>query len=306
MLLTTRHNALYLLLTAIIMMVVPRLAFAETELSGALGLGYEYDSNVAVDELDRASNLGDNALVSSLDLALDSDLTDSTAASLSYDYSRVDYQSFDTLSRETHMLGANLSSDWGAVTTGINYFYIAALLDGDDFLTYQRISPSLSGFVSKRWFLRGAYVHGEKDVSRRRGRNAINDGLELDSYYFWRGLIRYFNIGYNYRTENSQADRFDYDAHQVKIRFVQRFELGDRLATVELGLRHEVRDYTGITPSIGEERDDDRTRFKIEMEVPFGEHIQWLVYAGYSDYVSNLPAADYEQSLVGTRIEILF
>lgn len=279
---------------------------AQTAFSGAIGAGYEYDSNVSVDELEQASNLGDQALVSSLDLAVDTEFNDSTEASLSYGYSRVDYQTFDALSRETHMLGANLSADIEPVTVGLNYFYISALLDGSDFLTYQRISPSVSGFLSKRWFLRGAYVHGEKEVSRRQGRNAINDGLELDSYYFWRGLRRYFNIGYTYRMEDSQAPRFDYTAHQMKVRFVQRIELVGKLATLELGARYEVRDYSSPTLSIGERRDDDRMRVKLELEVPLGTRFQWLVYTGYSDYASNLPSADYDQTLIGSRLEFLF
>lgn len=281
-------------------------ASAQTELSGTLSLGLEYDSNVSVDELDRASNVGDTGRLLNVDLGVEHDFSEATSASLSYSFAQVNYETFDNLSRQTHMLGADISTDWGAATTGINYFYINALLDGEDFLTYERVSPSVSGFVSKRWFLRGAYVHGEKRVTRRPGRNARNDGVEIDAYYFWRGLRRYINAGYVYRLEDSQAPRFDYAAHQLKLRWVQRFELWSELATFELGARYEVRDYSSITPIIAEERDDDRLRLKAELDMPLGKQVNWLIYAGYSDYVSNLPAADYEQTLIGTRVEWSF
>lgn len=275
-------------------------------MSGDLSLGYEYDSNVTVDELDRSSSVGDGGLVSSVNLSLDHDINDDTSGSLSYGYSRIDYDQFDFLSRETHIVGANLSSRVGDATLGMNYFYIDARLDGRDFLTYHRVSPSLSGFVSKKWFLRGAYVYGDKKISRRPGRDAENHGAELDLYYFWQGLRRYVNLGYVYRDENSRADRFDYKAHQVKLRAVQRFEILGKLSTLELAIRYEDRDYSGITPSIGEERSDERYRLNIELAVPVTDALTWSIYAGYSDYYSNLPSADYDQNLTGTRVEWAF
>ena len=281
-------------------------AHAETSVSGEVSLGYEYDSNVSVDELDRNSSVGDGGVLFAADISVDHDFTDKTSASASYGYSRIDYQDFEFLNRETHMLGGNLSSKWDDVTAGINYFYINARLDGNDFLTYHRVSPSLSGFVSKRWFLRGAYVFGDKTIANRPGRDAQNHGTELDGYYFWRGLRRYINLGYVYRQEDSQAARFKYEAHQVKLRVVQRFEVFSKLSTLELGLRYEDRNYDEATPSIGERRSDERLRTTIEFDVPLTDRINWRVYAGYSDYVSNLPSADYDQSILGTLIELTF
>ena len=281
-------------------------AHAETVLSGQLGLGYEYDSNVSVDELDRSSSIGDNGLLFSAELGVDHDFTDETSGSLSYAYSRIDYNEFDFLSRETHILGANLSSSWDPVTAGINYFYIEAMLDGDNFLTYHRISPSLSGFVSKKWFLRAAYVYGDKAIANRPGRDAANHGADMDVYYFWQGLRRYINLGFVYRDEDSRAARFDYTAHQIKLRMVQRFEIFSRLSTLEVGLRYENRDYSSPTPSIGERRKDERYRAGLELEIPLTEQVNWQVYSGYSDYYSNLPSADYDQTVVGTRVEFNF
>ena len=281
-------------------------AHAETLVSGEVSLGYEYDSNVSVDELDRSSSVGDGGVLFAADISVDHDFTDKTSASASYGYSRIDYQDFEFLNRETHMLGGNLSSKWEDVTTSINYFYINARLDGNDFLTYHRVSPSLSGFVSKRWFLRGAYVFGDKTIANRPGRDAQNHGTELDAYYFWRGLRRYINLGYVYRQEDSQAARFKYTAHQVKLRMVQRFEVFSKLSTLELGLRYEDRNYDEETPSIGERRRDERLRATIEFDVPLTDRINWRVYGGYSDYLSNLPSADYDQSIVGTLVELTF
>ena len=281
-------------------------ANAELGLSGTLSAGYEHDSNVSVDELDRTSSRGDGGLVLGADIAIEKDLTESTDISASYGFSRIDYQTFSALSRDTHMLGLNVSTDWEKFETSLNYFYIRAQLDGRDFLTYQRISPSISGFVSKRWFLRGAYVRGDKEVNNRPGRNAVNDGLELDAYFFWNGLRRYINVGYNFRAEDSQADRFDYRAHQAKLRFVQRIEVFGKLSTLEMGLRYEDRDFSNVTPSFGIDRNDKRLRGKVSFELPITESVLWQVYSGHSDYSSNLPSADYQQTLIGSRLEWVF
>ena len=43
---------------------------SETVVSGELSLGYEYDSNVTVDEVDRDTNVGDGGLLAVQQLAL--------------------------------------------------------------------------------------------------------------------------------------------------------------------------------------------------------------------------------------------
>ena len=87
---------------------------------------------------------------------------------------------------------------------------------------------------------------------------------------------------------------------------MQRFEVFSKLSTLELGLRYEDRDYDEATPSIGERRHDERLRATIEFDVPLTDRINWRVYGGYSDYLSNLPSADYDQSILGTLVEITF
>ena len=284
----------------------PEVGQAETTVHGSLSIGFEHDTNVAVDELDRSSNLSDVGRLYDGNLRISHDFNDSVSGKVSYDFSAIDYAEFDRLSRQTQSLGAGLSADLGGVKAGLNYFFTNTRLDNNNFLTYHRLSPSISGFASKRWFFRGAWVYGDKTLERRPGRDAVTHGLETDAYYFWRGLRRYFNIGYAFRHENSRADRFDFEGHLIKLRAVQRFDIGASLSTLEAGIRYEERDYQSVTPSIGEPRYDDRLKISISFDYQMTKQINWRFYANYSDYQSNLPSADYDQTVVGSALEFSF
>jgi len=278
----------------------------ETETSGSISLGAEYDSNVSVDEIDRSSSEGDIARIFSADLRVAHDITDTVSSTFSVDYTHVGYSSFDKLNRKTLVIGANLDKSMGAYTVGLDYFFIDAKLNGKKFLRYERIAPSVSGFIKKRWFLRGSYAYAEKSIENRPGRDARNDGLEMDAYYFVSGLRQYLNLGYTFRNEDSVAERYAYESHQLKLRGIQRINVFGRLAAMELGVRYEERAYKGLSPSIDEQRWDKRLRFTGEIEIPLLENLYVTVYGGYSDYDSNLPSADYYQSVLGSRIEFVF
>ena len=150
----------------------------------------------------------------------------------------------------------------------MSFFYILSRLDNEKFLDLYQISPSVSGFLARKWFARGAYVYFNKSIHNRPERDASANSGEADLYYFFRGLRTYFNLGYRYRDEDADGNQYDYSSNGVKLRYIQRFELFSRLAKFELSWRYEDRDYSSPTPSIGEDRDDQRQRWRVDFEVP--------------------------------------
>ncbi|TDG14216.1 hypothetical protein E2F43_08455 [Seongchinamella unica] len=273
-----------------------------TDFSAEVSLGVEYDSNVTVDELDASSNQSDYSLMVNAELQLEHQFTDTLDMTLTYDFSQADYEEFNFVDRQTHLLGLDFGARIGEVNSGLTLYYINARLDGNDFLEYYRGSPYVSGFLSKRWFARGAYVYSDKTIEQNEFRNAESHAGEVDFYFFRRGLRSYFNLGYKFKDEDAVADRYDYSADNFKLRYIHRFEVfGDVLKT-ELSWRYEHRDYSGITPSIGEEREDRRHRWKIDLEYPVMEKGSISLYGGYGDYDSNFPRSDYDQHVIGTRL----
>lgn len=275
---------------------------SSTEFSAEVGLGAEYDSNVTVDELDASSSESDYSLIMDAELQLEHQFNDRTEVALTYDFSQSNYDQFSFLDRQTHLLGLDLSTDLGKLSSGLSVYYINARLDGNDFLEYYRGSPYLSGFLSKRWFARGAYVYSDKTIEQNMGRNAESHAGELDLYYFRRGLRSYFNFGYKFKDEDAVEERFDYAANNLKIRYVKRFDVFGEVLKTEYSWRYERRDYSSITPSIGEKREDNRHRWKVDIEYPILTKGTIAIYAGYADYDSNYPRSDYDQQVVGTRL----
>ena len=269
--------------------------------SAEVAVGAEYDSNVSVEEVDATSGESDHAIIVDLEVGMDQQINERTDLSLSYDFSNSKYNEFSRVDRQTHIFGADLAYDAGDFNAGISAYYIDARLDGDGFLELTRVSPSLSGFISKRWFARGAYVFSDKTLDERPDRDAQTHAGEADLYFFRRGLRSYFNVGYQFKDEDAEAARYDFRSHNLKLRYIHRTELFSRLAKIELSWRFEDREYLSETPSIGEDRDDTRNRWKVDLEYPVTDQATIQLYGGYAEYDSNLPAADYYQTVFGTR-----
>ena len=275
----------------------------KTRWSAEAGIGVEYDTNVSVDEVDLSSGQSDYAWVADFELGVRHRFSPKTQGSLNYDISQSRYNEFSSVDRLTQILGADLSREIGSASAGFSTYYIDSRLDGEDFLQYVRVSPSISGFLSRRWFGRGAYVYSERDIDQRPMRDAQTNTGEVDLYYFHRGLRSYANIGYRYRTEDAGAPELDFDAHALKLRYIRRFDLWDRRAKAEIAMRYEVRDYRFEEPTIEEPRNDDRLRWKLDFELPVTQRVTWQLYYSYGDYVSNLPRADFTQTIIGSRLQ---
>ncbi|GAB3279456.1 hypothetical protein GCM10027297_17110 [Parahaliea aestuarii] len=264
-------------------------------------MGVEYDSNVAVDELDASSSESDYAATFDAEVSMKKALSDKTDLGLSYDFNQNIYRHFKEVNRQTHILGANLSRDIGGADIGLTGFYINSRLDGSSFLQLSRLSPTVSGFLGKKWFGRAAYVYADKSLAQSPERDASTQAAEADLYFFRRGLRSYFNLGYRFRDENAEGEPFDYQSNAVKLRYIHRFDLQQRSVKMELAWRYEMRDYQSETPSIGMEREDRRQRLQVDIEVPVMTRAALQFYAGYGDFESNFDPADYNQNIVGSR-----
>ena len=282
------------------------LASAGSEFGLELAAGYAWDDNVGLDEVERAT--GESDEVTSLEIQGSAEFSFDERASVRISAGLVDdsYRQFSQVDRRTESLGINLETQFGKATVGINWFDVSADLDDEAFLTYERLSPYVAGFLSKQWFIRGEYVYGEKTIARRPAREADSHSVSIDSYYFIQGLKRYAVLGYTFRVDNARANRYDYDSHALKLRYVHRESLANLPLELELEGKFEDRQYKSPDPFIQAEREDTRLRFSAEIRLLITEYASVSVHLKNSDYDSNLPTASYSDLVVGTELRLAF
>jgi hypothetical protein len=285
---------------------VSPLASAGSEFGLELAAGYAWDDNVGLDEVERAT--GESDEVTSLEIQGSAEFSFDDRASVRISAGLVDdsYRQFSQVDRRTESLGINLETQLGKATVGINWFDVSADLDDEAFLTYERLSPYVAGFLSKQWFIRGEYVYGEKTIARRPAREADSHSVSIDSYYFIQGLKRYAVLGYTFRVDNARANRYDYDSHALKLRYVHRESLVNLPLELELEGKFEDRQYKSPDPLIQTEREDTRLRFSAEIRLLITEYASVSVHLKNSDYDSNLPTASYSDLVVGTELRLAF
>ena len=279
---------------------------AEVEFSLDLAAAYSWDDNVGLDELERAT--GESDEVTTLEVQGSALITifDQTTLRVSAGLVDDSYAKFSLVDRRTESWGLNLESQLGDTSVGVNYFDVSADLDKKQFLKYRRLSPYLARFISKQWFLRGEYVYGEKEIERRPGRGADSHSISLDSYYFIRGLKRYALFGYTYRVDDAEANRYDYESHAVKLRYVHRATLGTLPIELELETKIEDRQYKSPDPVISTEREDTRMRFSGEIRLLLTDYASIALHLRNSDYESNVETASYNDLVVGTEFRLSF
>ncbi len=271
-----------------------------------LSAGYAWNDNVGLDELERATGESDKILTLQAQVAGSLDISERTSVRFTAGITDQKYSVFTKVDRGTKTLGVNLESELDKATIGINWFSADAKLDGKQFLTYERLSPYMSGFLSKRWFLRGEYIYGEKQLVSRPGRSSSIHSVAADNYFFIQGLKRYLVLGYAYRLDNSRADRYEYESHAIKARYLQLTKISDLPIELQLEVKLEDRHYQGTEPFIQKRRKDLRTRFSAELTFTLSKMLSVAMLIKNADYNSNLSTASYSDLMIGTEFRIKF
>jgi hypothetical protein len=270
-----------------------------------LGAGFEYDSNVAILELDTSTNAGDRAALLDFGVGYDKPGAGRFDVQAGYDFSQSLHDDFDGFDVRIHRGSATLSYDLGRVDIGATFQHADAELDGSDFLTLEQVSPYLSKLVGQRVFLRFAYAHSDKDFAGNPARGATADALSSDVYVFVDGLTTYLLFGYRHDDEDAVDAQFDYSGDMFRVQLTKRLNR-ERELTLRTSLRVENRDYDNPTTSIGAPRRDDRNQVEVSLELPVGERtIARLVYERANNR-SNLPSVDFAEDVLSVRFRARF
>jgi len=260
--------------------------------------GLETDSNVSVIEIDTQTAEGDEALVFDVGFGWSRDIAEKTGVKLGYDLGVDQFDTFDDFNTTTHRFSAEIDQTFGEARVGVIGNYVISRLGGDGFINLTRINPYAQTYLADRkYLLRGNYIYTDKDFVDRVDRDAEVHAIGADLYRFFDGARQYISIGVRLTNEDTVADEFDYGATLVKAAAVQRLDLFGLSSRFRIGGRWQARNYDNVTPSIGEERDDDRYRAEASLETDITKRFFVRGEIRYNNNVSNLPAADFDETV---------
>jgi hypothetical protein len=272
-------------------------------LSFEAAAGLEYDSNVDIIDLETQTALGDFAGI--FDFTAEYETKIGRRSELGFGYEFEEELRFDLtdFSSQMHVGTIDYSRKIGDLTVGAGYRLSHYRLGGDGFLRINRIRPfaAIRAFGGKAMF-RASYFFKDKRFIERPDRSAEVHAVGADAFYYLNGRKTYVIAGYRFETEDAEAAQFDLESHHVSVRFLQRIPIKRRSARLQIGWRYENRDYKTVTPSIGVVRDDSRNRVNASLEVPFGERFFAEADFRRDFFDSNLPSADFEQSVTSLRL----
>ncbi|MEE4331537.1 MAG: surface lipoprotein assembly modifier [Wenzhouxiangella sp.] len=272
-----------------------------------LAAGLHYDDLVTVEEIDRIRDVGDAAVVLDLDIDYEKNFEQGTDLRLGYSLSQKSYFEESDFDLQIHNFSFGLKQNFEDFDLGLETYHVRARLDNSELLSFTHLSPYFTRFLTRRLYLRGAYIYRDKQFPDNPGRDGDVHGADADFYYFIDGTRHYFVAGFRYEDEDTRDPAFDFHGKQFDLRYSRRFDLyGDRPVRLRLDWRYEERDYSSLTPSIGAIRDDLRQRWRVRVDLPIRDRLTALLSYQYRDHESNLPSADFTDNRFEAQLEFEF
>lgn len=275
-------------------------------LSGLVELGAEYNGNLSITELEIASGESDVAGIAEAGLDLSWQPAERWRFEGGYSYTGSRYQDIDNFDLDLHLLYGDISHEFNFITLGANHYFADANLGGDSFLTLNQSSLYAGKLFGERWFLRAALNFIDKEFDTFTDRDAENEGISLDAFWFFNEGRSSVSLGYGAEEEDTRANRFDYDGDTLRLRFNNRFTLLTREARLQLGYRWQDRDYLSVTPAIGQRRDDRHRIADAELELSWFNNFAVIGRLEHGEYASNLPSADYSETRLSLAARLSF
>ncbi len=276
------------------------------EISGAVAVGAERNSNLSVAELESASGTSDTAATVDANIDLNWQVDASTAFATGYSYSGSRYQDIDAYDLDLHLVYADLSHDFALLTLGANTYFADAKLGGDSFLEMNQYSLYAGKLFGDEWYLRGALNFAEKEFDVFDTRDADNDGFGVDLYRFFNAGRSNVVLGYVYEEEDTRGPSFRYSADTLRLRLNHRFTLAERESRLQLGYRWQDRAYANITPGINVPRDDSQRVAEAQLEVEVTDNVAVTGGWEHGDYQSRLASADFSANRVTLALRVSF
>ncbi|GAA4360301.1 surface lipoprotein assembly modifier [Kangiella marina] len=276
------------------------IANTESDYGVTLEAGATHNSELVVEEIDQRSANGDLGRYLSLDLNGELTFQESFSVKAGYNISDTDYQDTDDFDLTIQRLYGDASYEFSGFTVGVNQHQILADLAGQEFLDMDRSGIYLSKLLNNRIFIRSEYTTTNKEFDDLPDRNASNDALGIDTYFFYNQAKAFFSVGYTSEDEQANASELSYDGDVYRATVSSKF--GDNDAhKLQLKWRYYNRDYQGLLPELNTPRNDERHAVTFSWDYYFTPEFALATQLQRTTSDSNVESADY----TANEIELL-
>jgi hypothetical protein len=278
--------------------------------------GVEYDDNVAVDQNDDTTGIGDAAATFELDAGYKLVDTDTSRVEIGYDFYQSVYQDLSAFNYQEHVPGLTAWTKTDGLKFTINYAYTHALLDDDFFLDQHTISPSVGGNISDEFYLSVFYRYYNKNYEQSddaRDANTHQGGTDL-FYDFDKPKKGYVSIGASYTSEDTDGPQYDYEGFSGRASVQFPITLFDLPGRWRFAYTYQKRNYDDPAslfpppppPIPTATREDDRHTVRTHIELDLTDELKAIGEYRYIDRMSNLSSADYQENIASLSLRYGF
>lgn len=262
--------------------------------------GWEYDDNVTRIEEDVVSGESDIAGVFEFEGEFKILDTPEYELEAGYDFFQSVYEDITTFNFQSHGFNLSGSRSVGNWDIGTDYSYTFSTLDADDFLGLHSLTPSAGLSHHDNMYTNFSYIYQDKNFFTGDRRDAANHSFGIDHFIFFMAAKGYVLASYKLETENAFGGEFDYLGYQAKVVLKAPIPFD---SIVKISYKYNFRDYENITPSIAQEREDEKHTIKLELSKKIIKHVRAKFKYEYIDSISNLPSVDFTENVVTLAFE---
>lgn len=277
---------------------------ADDKLKLSVSAGLEYDDNISVPSLDQTTGKSDVAAVFDFSASYTPIKNDTTELELNYDIYQSLHDTFDDFDLQIHTLSALGSWEVNEFDTGLAYSYSRVYLGGSELYGSNTITPSIGFSGLQDWYHLASYAYQDKNFFSISGRDAQQNSITLDNYFFFMDNQAYFSLKIRGEDEDAKDAQLDYQG--ALMRAGLSIPVSDYGFTLKASYQHYWRDYDNTTISIGEKRDDEQDLVNVDLIKPLSKDIDIKLSYEYTNAKSNLPSADYNGNVASVNFMMDF
>ena len=220
----------------------------------SMSAGMEYDDNVTVSLQDLATGEDDFAYIFEFSGEYNFLETKKFELQAGYDLYQSLYHDLSEFDLQSHIFSLGGSYKFEKFDADVFTSYNRATLGGKDFMELYSIAPQIGFFPSERWFALIGYSYEDSHFFTDPARDGKSHSVGMDHFVFFMQGKSYLLFSYRFEDKNTRGDEFTYDGHFATLGVKTPLPIWNQKRYVQrLTYRYFYKDYSNITPSLGQE-----------------------------------------------------